>query len=63
MAEREGFYRGRLNDLSVLQLDILKSFKIPPVEPRSICLFRAFLSLQFTLSGPLWNRNGNETTA
>src|SRR5713226_7475686 len=61
LAERVGFYRWVLSDLSVFQRDVLKSFKIPPVEPRSICLFRALLSLQFTSVRPKmeskWNRN------
>jgi len=50
-----------LSDLSVFQRDVLKSFKIQTVEPRSICLFRALLSLQFTSVRPKmeskWNRN------
>src|SRR5258708_7292879 len=50
-----------LNDLSSFQRDRPKSFKIPLVDPRSMCLFRALLSLQFTYIRPKmeskWNRN------
>src|SRR5437870_13591943 len=61
MAEREGFDRGYLSDVSRFQQDRSKSFETARLEPCSMCLSCALLSLQFTSvrqkMESKWNRN------